>query len=62
MVAFNPVILILFVDARDVIKVRVISVIYVSYDLAIAGRSIAFFRKAFAALASRRAVSRKSTN
>ena len=40
MVAFDPVVSILFVDMRDVVKVRIISVIYLSYDLTISGRFV----------------------
>gem|GEM_PF-4224606 len=35
MVAFDSVVSVLSVDMRDVVKMRIISVIYVSYDLAI---------------------------
>ena len=35
MVAFDSVVSILSVDMRDVVKMRIISVIYVAYDLAI---------------------------
>jgi len=35
MVAFNSVVSILFVDMSDVFKMRIMLVIYVSYDLSI---------------------------
>ncbi len=40
MVAFNPIVSILLVDMRNVVKVRVISVIYLSYDLTISRRFV----------------------
>ena len=35
MIAFNAVVSVLFVDVRDVIKGRIISMIYVANDLAV---------------------------
>lgn len=40
MVAFNSVVSILLVDMRNVVEVRVISVIYLSYDLTISRRFV----------------------
>lgn len=37
MIAFNTVVSILFVNMGDVIKVRIIPMIYIPYDFAIAG-------------------------